>query len=123
MNNFLKKIITNERILIGQLTIMHVFSLLLFHDCYKSFIFSMALIFIYFYLSRRKNKMALALTMINFMIFGVLIESLIIFKTNALKYQNTFSGTNIPLWLIPSYFFFVLGTLNFYDIFLNIKLL
>jgi len=120
MNKFCSKMISKETILINTLTILHICNLMYFHNSNKSFLVSTFLIVIYFLISKRKDKKALALTMINFMIMGVLIESLIIHKTNALKYENTFMNTYIPLWLIPSYFFFVLGSLNFYNIFKSV---
>jgi hypothetical protein len=117
MNKFYSKIISKETILINTITILHILNLVYFHDSYKSFLISIFLIFVYFFISDRKDKKALALTMINFMIWGVIIESIIIHYTGALEYKNKFLNSYIPLWLIPSYFFFVLGSLNFYNIF------
>lgn len=117
MDKFYSKIISRETILINIITILHIINLIYFHDSHKSFLISIFLIIIYFLISKRKDKKALALTMINFMIWGVIIESIIIHYTNALEYKNKFMSSYIPLWLIPSYFFFVLGSLNFYNIF------
>ena len=78
---------------------------------------SILILAIYFYISKRKDKKLLFITLIHFSIYGVLFESLIIKKTNLLKYNNNATSLNVPIWLLPIYCSFALGAIQTYNFF------
>jgi len=110
---------SDESILVTLALLGHVFSIIYFHNTSYCLIFSLAILVLYFVLSKKKNKKQLFFTMMHYSFWSTLIESYIIYKCNnkCLKYSCNSSGINIPYWLFITYHFFVLGVLHFYKIF------
>ena len=74
----------------------------------------------YFLLSKRNDKMIILISIIHFSIWGILIESFIIKKTNfALKYKTISNNNNmyVPLWLFTIYCVFMISAIYTYNIF------
>lgn len=111
------KIFSKESFLVLALIILNTLNLLLFTDNTTILTNSIFILGIYFYLSDRKDKKVLLLTLLHFSFYGVIFESLIIRHTNVLKYKNPNKYINIPLWLFPIYCSFALGAIETYKIF------
>ena len=113
----INKIFSKESFLVLALIILNTLNLLLFTDNTTILTNSIFILGIYFYLSDRKDKKVLLLTLLHFSFYGVIFESLIIRHTNVLKYKNPNKYINIPLWLFPIYCSFALGAIETYKIF------
>tara|TARA_A100001035_G_C27500520_1_gene371759 strand:- start:52 stop:423 length:372 start_codon:yes stop_codon:yes gene_type:complete len=111
------KIFSKESFLVLSLIILNTLNLLFFTDNTTILTNSVFILGIYFYLSDRKDKKVLLLTLLHFSFYGVIFESLIIRHTNVLKYKNPNKYINIPLWLFPIYCSFALGAIETYKIF------
>lgn len=111
------KIFSKESFLVLALIILNTLNLLLFTDNTTILTNSIFILGIYFYLSDRKDKKVLLLSLLHFSFYGVIFESLIIRHTNVLKYKNPNKYINIPLWLFPIYCSFALGAIETYKIF------
>ncbi len=111
------KIFSKESFLVLALIILNTLNLLFFTDNTTILTNSVFILGIYFYLSDRKDKKVLLLTLLHFSFYGVIFESLIIRHTNVLKYKNPNKYINIPLWLFPIYCSFALGAIETYKIF------
>ena len=113
----LEKALDKESFYVLGVILLNIANLLLFNkNDLMILINSILVLGIYFYISKRKDKKLLFVTLIHFSIYGVLFESLIIKKTNLLKYNNT-TSLNIPIWLLPIYCSFALGAIQTYNFF------
>ena len=117
MINQICKIFSKESFLVLALIIFNTLNLLLFSDNTVILFNSILILSLYFYISDRKDKKILLLTLLHFSFYGVIFESLIIRHTNVLKYKNPNKYINIPLWLFPVYCSFALGAIETYKIF------
>ena len=116
-------IISKENILVTLVILLHILSIMFFHNSIWSSVISFLLLVVYFINSNRTDKPVLLFTMISFGIWGTLLEAFIMYKTNfCLKYRKTLNGLNFPLWLIFVYPFYVLGATHTYAFFSSIKL-
>ena len=81
---------------------------------------NIAILILYFLVSKRKDKKIIIFASLNFAFWGILIESFIIKNSNfALNYRlgTNISGLYVPAWLFTIYIVFVLAsvyTYNFY---------
>lgn len=79
---------------------------------------------IYFYLSKREDKLQMIITVLIIVIGGMLTESSIIYFSNMNKNANTHTltynlpsnGLNIPIWLSIPYISFCVGIIHLYKI-------
>ena len=116
-NKIFNYILSLESIYILFLIILNIVNLCIFYNN-KNIIFfnGILLLAIYLLISERKDKKILIIAMIHFAFYGVLLESLIIKKSNLLKYSDP-SFLNIPLWLIPVYCLFTITAIYTYEFF------
>jgi hypothetical protein len=113
----LEKALDKESFYVLGVILLNIANLLIFSkNDLMILINSILILGIYFYISKRKDKKLLFVTLIHFSIYGVLFESLIIKKTNLLKYNNP-TSLNIPIWLLPIYCSFALGAIQTYNFF------
>ena len=113
----LEKALDKESFYVLGVILLNIGNLLLFsRNDLMILVNSILILAIYFYISKRKDKKLLFVTLIHFSIYGVLFESLIIKKTNLLKYNNT-TSLNVPIWLLPIYCSFALGAIQTYNFF------
>ena len=79
---------------------------------------------IYFYLSKREDKLEMIITVLIIVIGGMITESSIIYFSNMNKNANTHTltynlpsnGLNIPIWLSIPYISFCVGIIHLYKI-------
>ena len=113
----LEKALDKESFYVLGVILLNIANLLLFNkNDLLILLNSIIILAIYFYISKRKDKKLLFITLIHFSIYGVLLESLIIKKTQILKYNNT-KSLNVPIWLLPIYCSFALGAIQTYNFF------
>ena len=116
-NKNFNKIFSKESFLVLGTIILNTINLILFSENNKLLLLNSIIILgLYFYISERRNKKVLFITLIHFAFYGVIFESLIIKHTNVLTYRNPEKNLNIPLWLFPVYCSFALGALETYTI-------
>lgn len=112
-----KPLFSYESLLMLLVIILTIIVLVLFHKHpMLVFLINLVLILGYFVISKRDDKKILLVTLIHFSLWGVLIESLIIRKTNLLEYKNKINNLNFPIWLFPAYGIFLLGGLYTYNL-------
>ena len=113
---FLKK---DESILVLFLIIATILSLIIFNNNpLYLFLVNVLLLVGYFVLSKREDKKVIALGAINFAIWGIILESFIIKKTNfALKYRQDMGFLYVPAWLFTIYMIFMISAIFTYDCF------
>ena len=118
--NIIKYILDYESVLILSIILLSILNLFINYNYqYRVLSINFILICIYFILSKKtnKNKLIIFVTMINFSLWGTLIEYLIIRNTNLLKYNNiTKNIIQIPYWLFTVYCIFLLGALYTFDL-------
>jgi len=112
--NFLS---SRESILVLLLLILSIITLIIFS--YKPqylLVINLLLILAYFLSSKRSDKLIVLLAAINFAIWGVILESFIIKKTNfALKYKLDMGYLYVPTWLFTIYMIFLISAIFTYD--------
>ncbi len=116
----LKRLISRESILIFGLIIFNVINLIFFQNNDTLILInSLILLILYFNLSKRdyNDKKIILFSIIHFSFYGVLLESLILRYNNNIFYRNPSKPLNLPLWLIPTYATFCLGSIFTYDFF------
>ena len=116
----LKRLISRESILIFGLIIFNVINLIFFQNNDTLILInSLILLILYFNLSKRdyNDKKIILFSIIHFSFYGVLLESLILRYNNNIFYRNPSKPLNSPLWLIPTYATFCLGSIFTYDFF------
>jgi hypothetical protein len=120
MNNTIKYILDYESVLILSIILLSILNLFINYNYqYRVLSINVILIGIYFILSKKTNinKLIIFVTMINFSLWGTLIEYLIIRNTNLLKYNNINKNIiQIPYWLFTVYCIFLLGALYTFDL-------
>ena len=118
--NIIKYILDYDSVLILSIILLSILNLFINYNYqYRVLSINFILICIYFILSKKtnKNKLIIFVTMINFSLWGTLIEYLIIRNTNLLKYNNiTKNIIQIPYWLFTVYCIFLLGALYTFDL-------
>ena len=118
--NIIKYILDYESVLILSIILLSILNLFINYNYqYRALSINFILICIYFILSKKtnKNKLIIFVTMINFSLWGTLIEYLIIRNTNLLKYNNINKNIiQIPYWLFTVYCIFLLGALYTFDL-------
>jgi hypothetical protein len=121
-NSISNFITSKENVLVTLVILLHILTIMFLNNSIWSSIISVLLLFIYFVNSNRTDKPILLFTMISFGLWGTLLESFIMYKTNfCLKYRKPADGLNFPLWLIFVYPFYVLGATHTYAFFSSIK--
>ena len=120
MNNTIKYILDYESVLILSIILLSILNLFINYNYqFRILCINLILLGIYFILSKKtnKNKLIVFVTMINFCLWGTLIEYLIIRNTNLLKYNNINKNIiQIPYWLFTVYCIFLLGALYTFDL-------
>lgn len=108
-----------ESIYILLLVILNIANLCIFYKNKNLMLFNGIILFIlYFILSKRDDKKILLLAVTHFAFWGIIIESIIITKSNnALYYKDPNKPFNVPLWLIPIYALFCVTAIYTYNIF------
>jgi len=108
-----------ESIYILLLVILNIINLCVFYNNKHIILMNgIILLVIYFIISQRKDKNILLLAITHFALWGVLIESFIITKSNnTLYYKDPNPPFNVPLWLIPIYCLFCITAMHTYNIF------
>ena len=116
LSEFLKR---KESILVLTLVLVTILSLIVFNNNPLYLFLVNALLLVgYFVLSERDDKKVIALGAINFALWGVLLESFIIKKTNfALKYKQDMGFLYVPAWLFTIYMIFMISAIFTYDCF------
>ena len=116
-NKFLNFILSLENIYILFLIILNILNLCIFYkNKHIILINGLILLGVYFYISERKDKKVLILSILHFSLYGVLTESFIIYKSGLLKYKDPLLF-NVPLWLIPIYCLFTITAIHTYEFF------
>ena len=116
----LKRLISRESILVFSLIILNVINLIIFQNNDTIILInSLLFLILYFYLSDRdyNHKKIILFSILHFTFYGVLLESLILRYNNNILYKNPSKPLNLPLWLIPTYATFSLGSIFTYDFF------
>ena len=115
-----KQLHSRESILVFSLIILNVINLIIFQNN-DTIILINSLIFLilYFNLSDRdyNDKKIVLFTILHFSFYGLLLESLLIRYNNNIIYKNPSKPLNLPLWLIPTYATFCIGSIFTYDFF------
>ena len=116
LGDFLKR---EESILVLTLVVVTIVSLIVFNsNPLYLFLVNALLLIGYFILSKREDKRVIALGAINFALWGVLLESFIIKKTNfTLKYKQDMGFLYVPAWLFTIYMIFMISAIFTYDCF------
>lgn len=110
-------LISYESILILSVIIGSIFNLIMNKDNPNIILIgNLVMITCYFILTKKKDKMVILLALLHYSIWGFIIESFIINKTNVLSYRQPEKSLNVPLWLLTSYSVFILGGLYTYDL-------
>ena len=116
----LKRLISRESILVFSLIILNVINLIIFQNNDTIILInSLLFLILYFYLSDRdyNHKKIILFSILHFTFYGILLESLILRYNNNILYKNPSKPLNLPLWLIPTYATFSLGSIFTYDFF------
>ena len=110
--NIINYLFKHESLLVLCLILLCIINIFINNKKETNILFiNIVLLILYFTFSQRKDKLILFLAILNFSIYGVLIEKLIVNKTRALTYRND----KIPQWLVTIYAFFMIGSLYTYD--------
>ena len=119
IKNTMDYLLSMESIYILTLVILNIVNLCIFYNNKNLMLLNGIVLFIvYFLISKREDKKILLLAVTHFALWGVIIESLIINKTeNTLYYKDPTLPFNVPLWLIPIYALFCVTSLYTYNIF------
>jgi hypothetical protein len=112
--NFLGK---RESLIIFGLIIINILNLVfLSTKPHLLLIANVVLLGAYFLVSQREDKKILLIASINFAIWGIILESFIIQKTNfALRYKINMGILYVPGWLFTIYMIFMISALFTYD--------
>ena len=119
INRALDYLLSIESVYVLCLIILNILNLCVFYGNKNMlFINGIALIIAYLIISKREDKKELLLSIVHFAIWGVLIESFIIDKTEkSLFYKDPNSPLNVPLWLLPVYMLFCISAIYTYNLF------
>ena len=112
--NFLGK---SESLLVFGLIIINILNLVFLSTKPKLLLISnVVLLCVYFTISERSDKKILLIAAINFAIWGIILESFIIQKTNfALRYKMNMGVLYVPGWLFTIYMIFMIAALFTYN--------
>ena len=112
--NFLGK---RESLLVFALIIINILNLVFLSTKPKLLLISnVVLLCAYFIISERPDKKILLIAAINFAIWGIILESFIIQKTNfALRYKMNMGVLYVPGWLFTIYMIFMIAALFTYN--------
>jgi hypothetical protein len=119
INRALDYLLSLESVYVLCLIILNILNLCVFYGNKNMlFINGIALIIAYLIISKREDKKELLLSIVHFAIWGVLIESFIIDRTEqSLFYKDPNSPLNVPLWLVPIYMLFCISAIYTYNLF------
>lgn len=115
--NFLNFLGKPESLLIFALIIINLINLVFLSNNPKLLLLAnVVLLVAYFLISRRDDKKVLLVSAINFAIWGIILESFIIQKTNfALRYKMNMGVLYVPLWLFTIYMIFMISAIFTYN--------
>jgi hypothetical protein len=118
-NKLLEFLKEEESIFVLTLILVSILSLIILSsNPMYLFVVNILLLSGYFFISKRSDKNIIALAAINFAVWGVILESFVIKKTNfALRYKQNMGFLYVPAWLFTIYMIFMISAIFTYDTF------